>query len=297
MKEFQEVFDAVLSRAHARGAMRVWSVLITVLGDAIVPRGGVVGLASIQPVLSRLQIEPNAVRTAMSRLARDGWVKRERIGRQSFYALASEGYDLFDQASKRIYATEHVSWDGTFEFVMMTDESPAMRKANQRKMGELGFGTLMADVYVRPKLHNLHAPSLDSDRLRLEVQSFAPLSVPELVGRCWPVDDLSKGYRTLMLEFEPVLLALAHNRQLEPVDAMACRALLIHEWRKVILRDVNLPTIHMPHGRDVEAARRLVSELYQTLLPLSEGFLDHCMATQSDRLPAPDQGFRERFHR
>src|SRR5262245_51763084 len=53
---------------------RTWSVIITVFGDAIVPRGGAVWLGTLVSFFAALGIGDGVVRTAMSRLAADGWL-------------------------------------------------------------------------------------------------------------------------------------------------------------------------------------------------------------------------------
>ena len=54
-----------------REPSRTGSIVITVFGDAIVPRGGVVWLGTLLAFFERLDIESGVVRTAMSRLAAD----------------------------------------------------------------------------------------------------------------------------------------------------------------------------------------------------------------------------------
>ena len=76
--------------ARMGGSLRAWSLAVSFLGDCIVPRGGDVGMATITEVLSTFGIEPGVTRTAMSRLAGDGWVTRQKVGRMSFYALTPD---------------------------------------------------------------------------------------------------------------------------------------------------------------------------------------------------------------
>jgi phenylacetic acid degradation operon negative regulatory protein len=82
--------EAHIARLHSGGRLRVWSLLVTFFGDAVAPRGGRVALSVLQDAMALLNIEAGAVRTAMSRLAGDGWVEREREGRLSFYELVTE---------------------------------------------------------------------------------------------------------------------------------------------------------------------------------------------------------------
>ena len=70
-----------------REPSRTGSIVITVFGDAIVPRGGSVWLGTLLEFFEALDIDSGVVRTAMSRLAADGWLERNKVGRNSFYRL------------------------------------------------------------------------------------------------------------------------------------------------------------------------------------------------------------------
>ena len=59
-----------------REPSRTWSIVITIYGDAIVPRGGAVWLGTLEAILAAMEIGGGVVRTAMSRLAADGWLER-----------------------------------------------------------------------------------------------------------------------------------------------------------------------------------------------------------------------------
>ena len=74
-----------------REPSRTGSIVITVFGDAIVPRGGSVWLGTLLEFFEALDIDSGVVRTAMSRLAADGWLERNKVGRNSFYRLDEEG--------------------------------------------------------------------------------------------------------------------------------------------------------------------------------------------------------------
>ena len=74
-----------------REPSRTGSIVITVFGDAIVPRGGSVWLGTLLEFFKNPRIDSGAVRTAMPRLAADGWLEREKVGRNSFYRFGEEG--------------------------------------------------------------------------------------------------------------------------------------------------------------------------------------------------------------
>src|SRR5260370_2467114 len=86
-----------------REPSRTGSIVITVFGDAIVPRGGSVWLGTLLEFFKTLDIDGGVVRTAMSRLAADGWLERNKVGRNSFYRLVKKGPPTFRAAPQHIY--------------------------------------------------------------------------------------------------------------------------------------------------------------------------------------------------
>src|SRR3954465_2104561 len=103
-----------------REPSRTGSIVITVFGDAIVPRGGSVWLGTLLDFFKTLEIDSGVVRTAMSRLAADGWLEREKIGRNSFYRLAKKGRQTFDAAVTHVYNPHVAEWTGRFELLLIT---------------------------------------------------------------------------------------------------------------------------------------------------------------------------------
>ncbi len=102
-----------------REPSRTGSIVITVFGDAIVPRGGSVWLGTLLEFFGAIDIDSSVVRTAMSRLAADGWLERERIGRNSFYRLANKGRQTFEAATRQIYDPPQSGWTGRFELLLI----------------------------------------------------------------------------------------------------------------------------------------------------------------------------------
>ena len=90
-----------LDNFQARPPMRAWSLIITLYGDAIVPRGGSLWLGSLIKVMSLFNIDAGHVRTAMSRLTADGWLTREKAGRNSYYRLTRREEGSFNAAARR----------------------------------------------------------------------------------------------------------------------------------------------------------------------------------------------------
>src|SRR5258706_3677440 len=74
-----------------REPSRTGSIVITVFGDAIVPRGGSVWLGTLLEFFKALDIDSGVVRTAMSRLPGPGPGRARQGGRRHGFSLACEG--------------------------------------------------------------------------------------------------------------------------------------------------------------------------------------------------------------
>ena len=112
---------------RSQKAMRVWSLVITFFGDSVVPLGGEVWLGTVTRAMGGLAVDDQAVRAAISRLTKDGWLERKRLGRNSYYRLAENGNREFLAAAERIYGPGAADFDG---YVSMLVKKGPMKKAN-----------------------------------------------------------------------------------------------------------------------------------------------------------------------
>lgn len=256
--------DALVTRLHERGRPRVWSLVITVFGDAIVPRGGRVALATLQDIMKRLRIEPGALRTAMSRLAGDGWVTRERQGRNSFFSLDAHGRHAFDLATRRIYAGGAPDWRGTWTVAIAAPGGQELPDLSPH-----GFVRAAGGVYLRPETAD--APDAAQELAGMLVIHGESAEHPEAFRELWPSREIADAYAGFSAAYAPLHATLG---SLRPLDAMAARTLLIHDWRRIVLRDPGLPQALLPEDWPGFRAREIAAAIYRALVVRSEGWLD-----------------------
>jgi phenylacetic acid degradation operon negative regulatory protein len=77
-----------------RKPLRTGSLIVSIFGDSVAPRGGVVWIGSLIEVLAPLGISQRLVRTAVFRLVQDGILTNEQVGRRSFYTLRRHRQNL-----------------------------------------------------------------------------------------------------------------------------------------------------------------------------------------------------------
>jgi phenylacetic acid degradation operon negative regulatory protein len=273
-----------------REPSRTGSIVITVFGDAILPRGGSVWLGTLLAFFEMLDIEGGVVRTAMSRLAADGWLERSRVGRNSFYRLAAKGRQTFDAATRHIYDPAPSDWTGRFELLLIGAGED--RDASREALKNAGFGSPLPGVWVAPS--GVPVPEEARGAIRLEV-SAEDDSGRRLLRESWPLDRTADAYLKFMKTFEPLRGWIAGRDTIADADAFTARILLIHHYRRVVLRDPLLPPPLLPRNWPGNAARRLCGEIYRGLLLTSEQWLDRNATNESGPLPRADGELARRF--
>src|SRR5205807_1112377 len=118
---------ALLRRWRAQRPLRAGSLLVTIFGDAIAPRGAAVTLGSLIRLAAPFGLTERLVRTSVARLARDGWLAARRSGRRSEYRLTRGGPERFAEATRRIYGQSPGAWDGRWTLLVMLPGSASRR--------------------------------------------------------------------------------------------------------------------------------------------------------------------------
>jgi phenylacetic acid degradation operon negative regulatory protein len=153
----------IISRSK-REPSRTGSLIIIFYGDAILPRGGSVWLGTLLAFLDMLEIDGGVVRTAMPRLAADGWLDREKVGRKSFYKLAPNGRERFASAVAHVCNPQPRN-GGLLELLLISNGGD--REMSRAALTEAGFGKPMPGVWVAPS--GVAVPSVVIGAIRLEV--------------------------------------------------------------------------------------------------------------------------------
>lgn len=254
--------------AHVRAEpSRTWSIIISFFGDAIVPRNGNVWLGTLLAFFKGMEVGETVVRSAVSRLAAEDWLSRTKIGRNSFYHLADRGRETFARATERIYHPHRQSWSGTFDAWLVESSTRESLSA----LEDAGFGQISPGLLIAPGGQTPPGQVLAS--LPLTLGGIAD-NMRELASRAWKLSELAGFYQGFSEVFSPLRLALARGTTLSPLEAILARVLMIHEYRRIILRDPMLPAEILPVNWPGEAAQTLCAEVYAQLLAPSEAWLN-----------------------
>ncbi len=290
---------ALLQHFQAQRPLRGGSLLITIFGDAIAPRGGAVTLGSLIRLAAPFGLSERAVRTSVARLARAGWLASRRAGRRSEYRLTRSGAERFAEATRRIYGENPRSWDGRWTLVLLPAAAGPRREARE-ELRWLGFGQLNTALFAHPAC----TPSEARAWLRnvpgargalLLHSSGAGLAADrELVAHGWDLGELTRRYRRFVARFaavEPVFEAGG----VRPETAFLVRTLLIHEYRKIHLKDPMLPPALLPADWVGATAYQLCRRLYARVFLDAEHYLSGAAHQLRRPLPAANPAAQARF--
>ena len=272
--------------------IRAIPLLVTVFGDAVAPHGGRAWLGALIRLLAPLGVSERLVRTSVFRLAREHWLRAETLGRRSDYLLTEFGQRQFDAAARHIYAPARPAWDGRWRMLVALPGKWSAREREhlRRSLAWQGFGQLSGGVFVHP------STPLEEALAALDTQDFPALSAKLFAltgeGRCdrerivraaWELAELSRAYGAFVRRYQP--LARATGGVDDPGRAFLLRTLLIHDYRRLLLRDPELPDDLLPahwHGR---GARALTVQLYRQLAAPSEAHLRQQLLTADGSHP------------
>ena len=116
-----------------------------------------------------------------------------------------------------------------------------------------------------------------------------------MLSESWPLDRTADAYQKFMKTFEPLRGWIGRRERLTDADAFTARILLIHYYRRVVLRDPLLPIALLPDNWPGRAARQLCGEIYRGLLAPSEQWLDRHATNENGPLPAAGAELARRF--
>ena len=297
--------DDWIARFLAERPVRANSLIITVYGDMIAVHGGTVWLGSFIRLVQPLGLNERMVRTSVFRLVKEKWLVAEQIGRRSFYSLTAAGRRRFEHAYRRIYDVPHADWNGEWQLVLTGGAlRPAQRDALRKELLWEGFGNIAPGVLAHPSANPESLMDILEDsgaRDKVVVMQARALGgavnkpLQELVHDCWGLATLAADYKRFIERFRPALQAMRGARNLDPQQCFVLRTLLMHEFRRVQLRDPQLPQQLLSAHWPGHAARQLCRDIYLLTQVCATRHLMAVLQTAQGPLPAAAPYYYTRF--
>ncbi len=260
--------------------LRANSLLVTLYGDALAARQTPVSLGSLIELAGLFGLSARLVRTSAFRLTADGWFDVTRIGRRSFYGLSNVGRLRVVHAQRRIYDFAPRPWDGHWTLALVDSHLKASTRQHlKRELLWAGFGQLSSNVFAHPHADHetlkdiINSTKTHDQLVVLSAQSingYADRPLATVMQDTFKLAAVGQAWQEFMKRFAPGQLDMSG---MTPASAFFTRTLLIHEYRKVLLRDPQLPKALLPADWPGDGARHLCETLYRSLASSSNAFL------------------------
>ena len=251
------------------------SVLVTVLGDSVLPVTKTLWLSSLFRLAAPFGFSERLVRTSMFRLVAEGWMTNERIGRRSRYSMTLLAVRESEDADRRIYGAESDTWGGSWTLVMVDTPSMPAEERDRivRHLRWHGFVSLGRGVMASPsvtehglsELLDLVDPVTVVPTGRAELANLQDLVEGGFFAEVFRTADTEAAYRDFLARYrgwQRDNLDLA-----TPLEAFALRTMLVHEFRRIRLRAPDVPVELLPPDWIGSHAYELAGDLYRRLGP------------------------------
>lgn len=255
-----------LSRRRELGATSARSLLLTVLGEFVLPRDEPVWTQVLIDVLGDLDVEPKSARQALARTAAEGLLESCRAGRRVRWSLTPSGRRLLTDGADRIYGFGDAArpWDGQW-LVLLVSVPESRRQLRHRlrtRLAWAGLGSPAPGVWVSPdpgKQDEVAEVVTDLELGGVTSSFVGPFGAigaqRDIVEQAWDLAEVEDAY-------EEFLDAFAAAEPSTPAEVLAHQILLVHAWRRFPFLDPQLPTELLPERWAGSRAAARFTELH-----------------------------------
>lgn len=239
-----------VTRRREMSTFSARSLLMTVLGEYVLPRERPTWTSTIVEALNTDGVEEKAARQALARTAADGWIASERDGRRVRWTLTDEGRRLLTEGAERIFGFGRTApaWDGRWLMLLVTvpETRRDLRHRLRTRLTWAGFGTPDPGVWINPDPARedearevLRDLDLDQGAMSFTATHGTIGSQAAMVARAWDLSTLEAAYEEFITAF---------GGATPDTDAAVLRTQtrLVHEWRRFPFLDPRLPRELLP---------------------------------------------------
>ncbi|MFK5977441.1 MAG: PaaX family transcriptional regulator C-terminal domain-containing protein [Rhizobiaceae bacterium] len=260
--------DYTISALAHSGQTKVWSVIVTVFGDLAKNPGDEISGPLLSIIMEKIGIRPEAMRVAIHRLRKDKWIESRREGRVSKYRLSAKGFAESEAARPRIYATVQAFDQSSSKDWHLSIQEPAknfgLTDANQI---EIVPGVLLGTGQTKQTPTGAF------------VVQFSDYTLPEWVKQKILPDALLTAYEQFQHSLTEIFEELNGQPRPNRLEAAIVRILIIHNWRRLLLRHSEATDNFFPDGWVGRECRQLVTSILEKLPDNNLTALSHELET------------------
>lgn len=267
--------------------MKPQSMLFTIYGEYVRHYGSEIWIGSLTKLMGEFGLSEPAVRAAISRMLRQGWLVSRKVGNRSYYSMSERGKKRLEEAAARIYKVDKDKWDGKWCIVSynIPEERRALRDQLRKELGWMGFGMLTTSTWISPNRLEQRVKELtEAYEITEHVEIFHAghlgwSDAKQLVQKCWDIDEINGKYKefidTYRDKYEELANKLRHNHEVADSRCFVEKTILVHEYRKFLFIDPDLPQELLPEPWLGEEADELFQNYYRILNPGAVRFFEN----------------------
>jgi len=269
------------------------SMVVTVFGDVVSQHGSWVSLASLIQVFEPFGFNERQIRTSVYRLVQNDWLQVNKVGRCSYYCFTDLATGHYEKAARRIYALQQPEWDNNWTLVLVVSVPDLKLEDFRKSLIWQGFNTLTSGLYAHPSSERSSVNDLvvfSASTSDLSSQGV----LKDLIKNRWKLSELETYYKDFLHFYRPICQKMFAKLP-DPADCFLLRQAMIHDYRRILLRDPDFPVAMLPPGWVGHEAQDLVKRAYKMLAQSSTNFISEKITNAQGPMPEPSNKFFKRF--
>ncbi len=254
--------------------MQPRSRILDVYGTFVRELGGWLSIGALIELMAQLGVEPQAVRSATSRMKRRGLLASDKIDGLAGYKLTPGASEILQDGDNRIFRdpAENAEPSWVIALFSVPEAERQKRYIIRSRLARLGFaqgpaGSWFAPASVVPETRRLLERHDLVNYVSLwqgEYLGFSDLEA--VVAEAWDFPAIRARYDAFMTVAEE-LSSLAATGPQDDRQAFVAYLDLVAAWRPLPYLDPGLPDAVTPSGWPGIRSREIFTELNHTLRP------------------------------
>jgi phenylacetic acid degradation operon negative regulatory protein len=255
-----------LSRRHEAGAASARGMLLTLLGEFVLPGDGMAWTSAVLAAFDRLGVAEKATRQALMRTSNAGWLTAEKVGRRTRWQLTAAAKRLLTEGAERIYSFGPAQdWDRQWVLVQVRipETDRRARHVVRTRLAWAGFGSLGPGLWISPHsgrqqeaIRVLNEARVADDAHVFVARRTGLSDTKAMVAAAWDLPEIGTEYDRFIAEF----------RAQTPGDVLIRQLELVHAWRRFPSLDPALPRELLPARWSGTKAAQLFADRHERWL-------------------------------
>lgn len=246
----EDPVEALANALSQSSPLKLWSMIVSCLGDCALAAQAEVSGRVLSAMVERIGLQPQAMRVALHRLKRDGWVDSRREGRVGYHRLTDSAKAQVRAVAGRVYGPAVLG--APFRLVGFPPDTPDAL-------------ALLPDTLSAVPVSRSFALVSGADADLPEDWLLAAPDARALPS--WVLDVLTEA--ACEADFAALSRVLPSAEELpdDPLGLFAVRILVLHGWRRLILRSNPAAEAALGEGRAEAECRTQVLALLDAIGP------------------------------